>query len=144
LMDDNARSADPHTSKEVYIEAMIQSALRSASIAEEMGLAHGRIIISAKVSGVQDLLEVYRQLGLRCDYPLHLGLTEAGLGSKGIVASTAALSILLSEGIGDTIRVSRTPRRGGDRTEEGRFAQPILQSLELQTFNPQVTACTAC
>ena len=144
LMDDNARSADPHTSKEVYIEAMIQSALRSASIAEEMGLAHGRIIISAKVSGVQDLLEVYRQLGLRCDYPLHLGLTEAGLGSKGIVASTAALSILLSEGIGDTIRVSLTPRPGGDRTEEVRVAQQILQSLELQSFNPQVTACPGC
>ena len=144
LMDDNARSADPHTSKEVYIEAMIQSALRSASIAEEMGLAHGRIIISAKVSGVQDLLDVYRQLAVRCDYPLHLGLTEAGLGSKGIIASTAALSILLSEGIGDTIRVSLTPRPGGDRTEEVRVAQQILQSLELQSFNPQVTACPGC
>ena len=144
LMDDNARSADPHTSKEVYIEAMIQSALRSASIAEEMGLAHDRIIISAKVSGVQDLLDVYRQLAVRCDYPLHLGLTEAGLGSKGIIASTAALSILLSEGIGDTIRVSLTPRPGGDRTEEVRVAQQILQSLELQSFNPQVTACPGC
>ncbi|HEX9221391.1 MAG TPA: flavodoxin-dependent (E)-4-hydroxy-3-methylbut-2-enyl-diphosphate synthase [Gemmatimonadaceae bacterium] len=144
LMDDNARSADPHTSKEVYIEAMIQSALRSASIAEEMGLAHGRIIISAKVSGVQDLLDVYQQLAVRCDYPLHLGLTEAGLGSKGIIASTAALSILLSEGIGDTIRVSLTPRPGGDRTEEVRVAQQILQSLELQSFNPQVTACPGC
>jgi (E)-4-hydroxy-3-methylbut-2-enyl-diphosphate synthase len=144
LMDDNARSADPRTSKEVYIEAMIQSALRSASIAEEMGLAHDRIIISAKVSGVQDLLDVYRQLAVRCDYPLHLGLTEAGLGSKGIIASTAALSILLSEGIGDTIRVSLTPRPGGDRTEEVRVAQQILQSLELQSFNPQVTACPGC
>jgi len=144
LMDDNARSADPHTSKEVYIEAMIQSALRSASIAEEMGLAHDRIIISAKVSGVQDLLDVYRQLAVRCDYALHLGLTEAGLGSKGIIASTAALSILLSEGIGDTIRVSLTPRPGGDRTEEVRVAQQILQSLELQSFNPQVTACPGC
>jgi len=144
LMDDNARSADPHTSKEVYIEAMIQSALRSASIAEEMGLAHGRIIISAKVSGVQDLLDVYQQLAVRCDYPLHLGLTEAGLGSKGIIASTAALSILLSEGIGDTIRVSLTPRPGGDRTVEVRVAQQILQSLELQSFNPQVTACPGC
>jgi len=144
LMDDNARSADPHTSKEVYIEAMIQSALRSASTAEETGLAHDRIIISAKVSGVQDLLDVYRQLAVRCDYPLHLGLTEAGLGSKGIIASTAALSILLSEGIGDTIRVSLTPRPGGDRTEEVRVAQQILQSLELQSFNPQVTACPGC
>ncbi|HMG71725.1 MAG TPA: flavodoxin-dependent (E)-4-hydroxy-3-methylbut-2-enyl-diphosphate synthase [Gemmatimonadaceae bacterium] len=144
LMDDNARSAEPREAKEVYIEAMIQSALRSAFIAEEMGLAHDRIIISAKVSGVQDLLEVYRQLAARCDYPLHLGLTEAGLGSKGIVASTAALSILLSEGIGDTIRVSLTPRPGGDRTEEVNVAQQILQSLELQSFNPQVTACPGC
>jgi (E)-4-hydroxy-3-methylbut-2-enyl-diphosphate synthase len=144
LMDDNARSAEPQAAKEVYIEAMIQSALRSAFIAEEMGLGHDRIIISAKVSGVQDLLEVYRQLAARCDYPLHLGLTEAGLGSKGIVASTAALSILLSAGIGDTIRVSLTPRPGGDRTEEVNVAQQILQSLELQSFNPQVTACPGC
>ena len=144
LMDENARSAEPREAKEVYIEAMIQSALRSAFIAEEMGLAHDRLIISAKVSGVQDLLEVYRQLAARCDYPLHLGLTEAGLGSKGIVASTAALSILLSEGIGDTIRVSLTPRPGGDRTEEVNVAQQILQSLELQSFNPQVTACPGC
>jgi (E)-4-hydroxy-3-methylbut-2-enyl-diphosphate synthase len=144
LMDDNARSSDPRDAKEVYIEAMLQSALRSASMAEEMGLPHDRIIISAKVSGVQDLLEVYRQLAARCDYPLHLGLTEAGLGAKGIIASTAALSILLSEGIGDTIRVSLTPRPGGDRTEEVRVAQQILQSLELQSFNPQVTACPGC
>ncbi|MFL5574112.1 MAG: flavodoxin-dependent (E)-4-hydroxy-3-methylbut-2-enyl-diphosphate synthase [Gemmatimonadaceae bacterium] len=144
LMDDNARSSDPHTAKEVYIEAMLQSALRSAAIAENMGLAHDRIIISAKVSGVQDLVEVYRQLAVRCDYPLHLGLTEAGLGTKGIIASTAALSILLSEGIGDTIRVSLTPRPGGDRTEEVRVAQQVLQSLELQSFNPQVTACPGC
>jgi len=144
LMDENARSAEPREAKAVYIEAMIQSALRSAFIAEEMGMAHDRIIISAKVSGVQDLLEVYRQLAVRCDYPLHLGLTEAGLGSKGIVASTAALSILLSEGIGDTIRVSLTPRPGGDRTEEVNVAQQILQSLELQSFNPQVTACPGC
>ncbi|MFL5564253.1 MAG: flavodoxin-dependent (E)-4-hydroxy-3-methylbut-2-enyl-diphosphate synthase [Gemmatimonadaceae bacterium] len=144
LMDDNARSSDPHTAKEVYIEAMLQSALRSAAIAEDMGLAHDRIIISAKVSGVQDLVEVYRQLAVRCDYPLHLGLTEAGLGTKGIIASTAALSILLSEGIGDTIRVSLTPRPGGDRTEEVRVAQQVLQSLELQSFNPQVTACPGC
>jgi (E)-4-hydroxy-3-methylbut-2-enyl-diphosphate synthase len=144
LMDDNARGAQPRAAKEIYIEAMIQSALRSAFIAEEMGLGHDRIIISAKVSGVQDLLEVYRQLAARCDYPLHLGLTEAGMGSKGIVASTAALSILLSEGIGDTIRVSLTPRPGGDRTEEVNVAQQILQSLELQSFNPQVTACPGC
>ncbi|MGZ3330685.1 MAG: flavodoxin-dependent (E)-4-hydroxy-3-methylbut-2-enyl-diphosphate synthase [Gemmatimonadaceae bacterium] len=144
LMDDNARSFEPRAAKEVYIEAMIQSALRSAFIAEEMGLGHDRIIISAKVSGVQDLLEVYRLLAARCDYPLHLGLTEAGLGAKGIIASTAALSILLSEGIGDTIRVSLTPRPGGDRTEEVSVAQQILQSLELQSFNPQVTACPGC
>jgi (E)-4-hydroxy-3-methylbut-2-enyl-diphosphate synthase len=144
LMDDNARSDEARAAKEVYIEAMIQSALRSAFIAEEVGLGHDRIIISAKVSGVQDLLDVYRQLAARCDYPLHLGLTEAGLGSKGIVASTAALSILLSEGIGDTIRVSLTPRPGGDRTEEVNVAQQILQSLELQSFNPQVTACPGC
>src|SRR6202165_861608 len=144
LMDANARRSAPRTAKEVYIEAMIRSALRSATIAEEVGLGHDRIIVSAKVSGVQDLIDVYRQLAARCDYPLHLGLTEAGLGSKGIVASTAALSILLSEGIGDTIRVSLTPRPGGDRTEEVHVAQQILQSLELQSFNPQVTACPGC
>jgi (E)-4-hydroxy-3-methylbut-2-enyl-diphosphate synthase len=144
LMDENAAADPGRTAKEVYVEAMIQSALRSAAIAEEMGFAHHRIIISAKVSGVQDLVDVYRQLAARCDYPLHLGLTEAGLGSKGIVASTAALSILLSDGIGDTIRVSLTPRPGGDRTEEVRVAQQILQSLELQNFNPQVTACPGC
>jgi (E)-4-hydroxy-3-methylbut-2-enyl-diphosphate synthase len=144
LMDANAQSSAPQTAKEVYIEAMIQSALRSAAIAEEVGLGHDRIIVSAKVSGVQDLIDVYRRLAARCDYPLHLGLTEAGLGSKGIVASTAALSILLSDGIGDTIRVSLTPRPGGDRTEEVHVAQQILQSLELQNFNPQVTACPGC
>jgi len=144
LMDENARAVDQLTAKEVYVEAMIQSALRSAAITEEVGLGHDRIIISAKVSGVQDLFLVYRELASRCDYPLHLGLTEAGLGSKGIVASTAALSILLSEGIGDTIRVSLTPRPGGDRTEEVHVAQQILQSLELQSFNPQVTACPGC
>ncbi|MEX2110356.1 MAG: flavodoxin-dependent (E)-4-hydroxy-3-methylbut-2-enyl-diphosphate synthase [Gemmatimonadaceae bacterium] len=144
MMDENALRVDQRTAKEVYIEAMIQSALRSAAVAEEMGLGHERIIISAKVSGVQDLLDVYRQLASRCDYPLHLGLTEAGLGSKGIIASTAALSILLSEGIGDTIRVSLTPKPGGDRTEEVQVAQQILQSLELQSFNPQVTACPGC
>lgn len=144
MMDLNAQSAEQRTAKQVYVEAMLQSALRSAEVAEEMGLGHDRIIISAKVSGVQDLLHVYRQLAARCDYPLHLGLTEAGLGSKGIIASTAALSILLSEGIGDTIRVSLTPKPGGDRTEEVQVAQQILQSLELQSFNPQVTACPGC
>jgi (E)-4-hydroxy-3-methylbut-2-enyl-diphosphate synthase len=144
LMDENARAISARTAKQVYIEAMLQSALRSAAVAEEMGLGHNRIIISAKVSGVQDLVDVYRQLAARCDYPLHLGLTEAGLGTKGIIASSAALSILLSEGIGDTIRVSLTPRPGGDRTEEVRVAQQILQSLELQNFNPQVTACPGC
>ena len=144
LMDRNALDAEQRTAKQVYVEAMIQSALRSAEIAEEMGLGHNRIIISAKVSGVQDLVDVYRQLGARCDYPLHLGLTEAGLGAKGIIASTAALSILLTEGIGDTIRVSLTPKPGGDRTEEVQVAQQILQSLELQSFNPQVTACPGC
>ena len=144
MMDLNAQSAEQRTAKQVYVEAMLQSALRSAEVAEEMGLGHDQIIISAKVSGVQDLLDVYRQLAARCDYPLHLGLTEAGLGSKGIIASTAALSILLSEGIGDTIRVSLTPKPGGDRTEEVQVAQQILQSLELQSFNPQVTACPGC
>jgi (E)-4-hydroxy-3-methylbut-2-enyl-diphosphate synthase len=144
LMDENATRSEKVGAKQVYIEAMIQSALRSAAIAEEMGLRHDRIILSAKVSGVQDLLTVYRELGSRCDYPLHLGLTEAGLGSKGIIASTAALSILLTDGIGDTIRVSLTPRPGGDRTEEVHVAQQILQSLELQSFNPQVTACPGC
>ena len=144
LMDENAKTADAREAKDVYIEAMLQSAMRSAATAEEMGLGHDRILISAKVSGVQDLLTVYRRLAARCDYPLHLGLTEAGLGSKGIIASTAALSILLMEGIGDTIRVSLTPRPGGDRTEEVRVAQQILQSLELQSFTPQVTACPGC
>ena len=144
LMDRNARDPEQRTAKEVYVEAMLQSALGSAAVAEEMGLGHDRIIISAKVSGVQDLVDVYRQLALRCEYPLHLGLTEAGLGAKGIIASTAALSILLTEGIGDTIRVSLTPRPGGDRTEEVQVAQQILQSLELQSFNPQVTACPGC
>ena len=144
MMDENSRLSEQLTAKQVYIEAMIQSALRSAAAAEETGLGHDRIILSAKVSGVQDLVDVYRTLAARCDYPLHLGLTEAGLGAKGIIASTAALSILLSEGIGDTIRVSLTPRPGGDRTEEVQVAQQILQSLELQSFNPQVTACPGC
>jgi (E)-4-hydroxy-3-methylbut-2-enyl-diphosphate synthase len=144
MMDANASSATPLDAKDVYIEAMIESALRSAVLAEQVGLGHDRILISAKVSTVQDLVTVYRRLGARCDYPLHLGLTEAGLGMKGIVASTAALSILLAEGIGDTIRVSLTPRPNGDRTEEVQVAQQILQSLGLRSFAPQVTACPGC
>jgi (E)-4-hydroxy-3-methylbut-2-enyl-diphosphate synthase len=144
LMDANALKPEPVPAKEVYIEAMLESALRSAELAEECGVPHDAIILSAKVSGVQDLVEVYRRLASRCDYPLHLGLTEAGLGSKGIISSTAALSILLSEGIGDTVRVSLTPKPGGDRTEEVQVAQQILQSLDLRRFNPQVTACPGC
>jgi (E)-4-hydroxy-3-methylbut-2-enyl-diphosphate synthase len=144
MMDDNAREAAPRTAHDVYIEAMLASALRSAEMAEEVGLRHDQILISAKVSGVQDLVEVYRRLAARCDYPLHLGLTEAGMGMKGIVASTAGLSILLAEGIGDTIRVSLTPKPNGDRTEEVLVAQQILQSLGLRSFAPQVTACPGC
>ncbi len=144
MMDENAKRPEPLDAHDVYIEAMLESALRSGALAEETGLGHDRIILSAKVSGVRDLVEVYRRLAVRCDYPLHLGLTEAGMGSKGIIASTAALSILLSEGIGDTIRVSLTPRPGGDRTEEVRVAQQILQSLGLRSFMPQVTACPGC
>jgi (E)-4-hydroxy-3-methylbut-2-enyl-diphosphate synthase len=144
MMDDNAKSPEPLEAKEVYFEAMLESALRSAALAEETGLRHDQILISAKISQVQDLLTVYRRLGARCDYPLHLGLTEAGLGTKGVVATTAALSLILAEGIGDTIRVSLTPRPGGDRTEEVLVAQQILQSLELRSFTPQVTACPGC
>lgn len=144
MMDENARLADPRDARDVYIDAMLESALRSAELAESAGLPHDRIVISAKVSGVQDLVEVYRRLAARCDYPLHLGLTEAGLGTKGVVASTAGLSILLAQGIGDTIRVSLTPRPGGDRTEEVRVAQQILQSLGLRSFTAQVTACPGC
>ena len=144
MMDANASAREPLEAKEVYIEAMIESALRSAELAEECGIPHNQIIISAKVSGVQDLVEVYRRLASRCDYPLHLGLTEAGMGSKGIISSAAALSILLAEGIGDTIRVSLTPKPNGDRTEEVEIAQQILQSLDLRRFNPQVTACPGC
>jgi (E)-4-hydroxy-3-methylbut-2-enyl-diphosphate synthase len=144
MMDANASSPEPRDAKDVYIEAMIESALRSAALAEQVGLGHDRILISAKVSTVQDLVTVYRRLGARCDFPLHLGLTEAGLGTKGVVASTAALSILLAEGIGDTIRVSLTPRPNGDRTEEVLVAQQILQSLGLRNFTPQVTACPGC
>ena len=144
LMEKNAASPDPREANEVYVDAMLESALRSAALAEETGVAHDLIILSAKVSGVQELVDVYRQLAARCDYPLHLGLTEAGMGSKGIISSTAALSILLSEGIGDTIRVSLTPKPDGDRTEEVQVAQQILQSLGLRRFNPQVTACPGC
>jgi (E)-4-hydroxy-3-methylbut-2-enyl-diphosphate synthase len=144
MMDENARRSEPLDAHDVYMEAMLESALRSAAVAEEVGLGHDRIIISAKVSLVQDLVEVYRRLAARCDYPLHLGLTEAGLGTKGIVASTAGLSILLSEGIGDTIRVSLTPKPDGDRTEEVTVAQQILQSLGLRSFTQQVTACPGC
>jgi len=144
MMDANAAAPIPASAHDVYIEAMLESALRSAALAEETGLGHDRILISAKVSLVQDLVEVYRRLAARCDYPLHLGLTEAGLGTKGVVASTAGLSILLAEGIGDTIRVSLTPRPNGDRTEEVVVAQQILQSLGLRSFTPQVTACPGC
>ncbi|MFW5951258.1 MAG: flavodoxin-dependent (E)-4-hydroxy-3-methylbut-2-enyl-diphosphate synthase [Gemmatimonadota bacterium] len=144
MMDANARRARPDPARAVMIEAMIESALRSATLAEETGLGHDRIIISAKVSGVQDLVEVYQKLGERCDYPLHLGLTEAGMGTKGVVATTAGLSILLQQGIGDTIRVSLTPRPGGDRAEEVRVAQQILQSMGIRSFTPQVTSCPGC
>jgi (E)-4-hydroxy-3-methylbut-2-enyl-diphosphate synthase len=144
MMDANAASAAPRDAKDVYVEAMLESALRSAALAEEVGLGHDRILISAKVSQVQDLVEVYQRLATRCDYPLHLGLTEAGLGTKGVVASTAGLAILLAQGIGDTIRVSLTPRPGGDRTEEVQVAQQILQSLGLRSFTPQVTSCPGC
>jgi len=144
LMDENATRSEPLDARDVMIEAMVASATRSAALAEECGLPHERIILSAKVSGVQDLVEVYRRLAGRSDYPLHLGLTEAGMGAKGIIASAAGLAILLEEGIGDTIRVSLTPRPGGDRTEEVQVAQQILQSLGLRSFNPQVSACPGC
>ncbi|MEP6509641.1 MAG: flavodoxin-dependent (E)-4-hydroxy-3-methylbut-2-enyl-diphosphate synthase, partial [Gemmatimonadales bacterium] len=144
MMDANSKASEPADARDVYMEAMLESALRSAALAEECGIPHDAIIISAKVSGVPDLVEVYRRLASRCDFPLHLGLTEAGMGSKGIISSTAALAILLSEGIGDTIRVSLTPKPDGDRTEEVQIAQQILQSLELRRFNPQVTACPGC
>ncbi len=144
LMDANARSSRPLDAREVLVEAMLQSALRSAELAEATGLAHDRIVLSAKVSGVADLVTVYRELARRCDYPLHLGLTEAGMGMKGIVASSAGLAILLAEGIGDTIRVSLTPEPGGDRAEEVRVGMQVLQSLGLRSFRPQVSACPGC
>jgi (E)-4-hydroxy-3-methylbut-2-enyl-diphosphate synthase len=144
MMDENASKASPRPAAEVTREAMIRSALDSARRAEELGLPHDAIVLSVKMSGVQDLIAVYRDLARRCDYPLHLGLTEAGMGSKGIVASTAALAVLLQEGIGDTIRISLTPAPGGDRTEEVRVAQEILQSMSLRTFTPAVISCPGC
>ncbi|HET6381461.1 MAG TPA: flavodoxin-dependent (E)-4-hydroxy-3-methylbut-2-enyl-diphosphate synthase [candidate division Zixibacteria bacterium] len=144
MMDANAALPEPRDSREVMIEAMIESALRSARLAEETGLPHDRIVISAKVSGVQDLVEVYTRLAERCDYPLHLGLTEAGMGTRGIITSTAGLAILLQRGIGDTIRVSLTPEPGADRTQEVQVAQQVLQSLGLRSFTPQVSACPGC
>jgi len=144
LMDANAALPEPKDAREVMHEAVVVSALESAALAEKCGLRYDQIILSAKVSEVQDLIEIYRNLAARCDYPLHLGLTEAGMGSKGIVASTAALAVLLQTGIGDTIRVSLTPRPGGDRTEEVIVAQQILQTMGLRSFMPLVTACPGC
>jgi (E)-4-hydroxy-3-methylbut-2-enyl-diphosphate synthase len=144
MMDANAHAAAPLEARDVTMRAMVESALRSAALAESVGMPHDRIVLSAKVSGVQDLVDVYRMLAACGDYPLHLGLTEAGLGAKGIIASTAGLSILLQEGIGDTIRVSLTPAPGGDRTEEVQVAQQVLQSMGLRSFTPQVSACPGC
>jgi len=144
LMDENSRAAEPLGANDVMREAIVVSALESARRAEELGLPHDRIVISCKVSGVQDLIAVYRNIAARCDYPLHLGLTEAGMGSKGIVASTAAMAVLLQEGIGDTIRVSLTPEPGGDRTQEVIVAQEILQTMGLRSFTPMVVACPGC
>lgn len=144
MMEANAALASPRDSRDVMIEAMLASALRSAELAEETGLGHDRIIVSAKVSGVRDLVDIYRRLAAQCDYPLHLGLTEAGMGMKGIVASTAGLSVLLSEGIGDTVRVSLTPEPGAGRELEVEVAQQVMQSLGLRSFAPQVSACPGC
>src|SRR5713101_3226160 len=144
MIEENSRLAEPKDAREVTMEAMVVSALKSAKLAEQYGLRPDQIILSAKVSGVQDLIDVYRTLAARCEYPLHLGLTEAGMGAKGIVASSAAMAVLLQEGIGDTVRVSLTPAPGGDRTEEVRVAQQILQSLGIRSFTPQVTACPGC
>jgi (E)-4-hydroxy-3-methylbut-2-enyl-diphosphate synthase len=144
MMDENSLLPEPKDARDVTMEAMVVSALNSASLAEKYGLRPDQIILSAKVSGVQDLIDVYRSLAARCNYPLHLGLTEAGMGAKGIVASSAALGVLLQEGIGDTIRVSLTPAPGGDRAEEVRVGQQILQSLGIRSFTPQVTACPGC
>jgi (E)-4-hydroxy-3-methylbut-2-enyl-diphosphate synthase len=144
MMDENSRLPEPMDACEVTLEAIVVSAVESAKAAEHYGLGHDKIILSAKVSGVQDLIDVYRALAARCDYPLHLGLTEAGIGAKGIVATTSALSVLLQEGIGDTIRTSLTPLPNGDRTEEVIVSQQILQSLGIRSFTPQVTACPGC
>jgi len=144
LMDENSKLDEPKDAREVTMEAMVQSALRSADLAVKYGLRKDQIILSAKVSGVQDLIDVYRELARRCEYPLHLGLTEAGMGAKGIVGSTAAMAVLLQEGIGDTIRVSLTPAPNGDRTEEVTVAQQMLQSIGIRSFTPQVTACPGC
>ena len=144
MMDENSRSSDPKDARDVMMEAMIVSALQSADLAMKYGMRKDQIILSAKVSGVQDLIDVYQQLASRCDYALHLGLTEAGMGAKGIVASAAGLAPLLLNGIGDTIRVSLTPKPNGDRTEEVVVAQQILQSLGIRSFTPQVTACPGC
>jgi (E)-4-hydroxy-3-methylbut-2-enyl-diphosphate synthase len=144
LMDENSSSAQPLSAQQIMRKAVVLSALESAQRAEELGLAHDRIVLSAKVSGVQDLIAIYRDLAARCDYPLHLGLTEAGMGSKGIVASTAGMAVLLQEGIGDTIRVSLTPEPGGDRTKEVIVAQEILQTMGLRSFAPMVVACPGC
>jgi (E)-4-hydroxy-3-methylbut-2-enyl-diphosphate synthase len=144
MMDENARSATPKDAQEILHEAMVASALNSAQRAEQLGLGHDKIILSCKMSGVQDLIDVYRRLAERCDYPLHLGLTEAGMGSKGVVASTAALAVLLQQGIGDTIRISLTPEPGGDRTREVIVAQEILQTMGLRAFMPLVAACPGC
>ncbi|MFM7658226.1 MAG: flavodoxin-dependent (E)-4-hydroxy-3-methylbut-2-enyl-diphosphate synthase [Burkholderiaceae bacterium] len=144
IMDENAQRREPWTAQAVMYEALITSALDSAQRAEELGMPGDRIVLSCKVSGVQDLIAVYRELSRRCDYPLHLGLTEAGMGSKGIVASTAAIGVLLQEGIGDTIRVSLTPEPGGDRTKEVIVAQEILQTMGLRKFTPMVIACPGC
>jgi (E)-4-hydroxy-3-methylbut-2-enyl-diphosphate synthase len=144
MMDENARRTDPLSAADVMLNAMVESAMRSAELAEEVGLPHDHVVLSVKMSQVQDLVEVYQRLAPKSDYPLHLGLTEAGMGTKGIVASAAGLSILLQQGIGDTIRVSLTPAPGGDRTEEVRVAQEILQAMGLRNFVPQVTACPGC
>ncbi|MFM7504718.1 MAG: flavodoxin-dependent (E)-4-hydroxy-3-methylbut-2-enyl-diphosphate synthase [Candidatus Limnocylindrus sp.] len=144
LMEENAKSGSPESARAVTIEAIVRSALQSAELAEETGVPHDRILLSAKTSNVRDLIDVYRELASRCDYPLHLGLTEAGMGMKGIVATSSALAILLNEGIGDTIRVSLTPEPGGDRALEVEVAQQLLQSLGLRAFSPQVTSCPGC
>jgi (E)-4-hydroxy-3-methylbut-2-enyl-diphosphate synthase len=144
MMDENSKLAEPKDARDVMMEAMVVSALDSAAMAMKYGLSKDQIILSGKVSGVQDLIDVYRELAKRSDYALHLGLTEAGMGAKGIVASAAALGLVLQEGIGDTIRVSLTPTPGGDRSEEVRVAQQILQSLGIRSFTPQVTACPGC